>query len=87
MTKQELIAQVAKKSGLTKADVERVLKALLDTIIRAAKKGDRVTLVGFGSFFRQKRAARKGVNPKTGEAIRIRAKKVLKFKASSSVKL
>jgi DNA-binding protein HU-beta len=85
MNKAELIEAIASGSGLTKADAKRALDAFIGTTSSALKKGDRVALVGFGSFSVAKRAARKGRNPQTGKEIKIAAKKVVKFKAGSEL--
>jgi DNA-binding protein HU-beta len=80
MNKQDLVAEIAKKSGLTKIDAKKALDAYVDATSKALKKGDRVALVGFGSFSVSKRAARKGRNPQSGKEIKIPAKKVVRFK-------
>ena len=80
MNKAELIDAVASKAGLTKADAKKALDAYIDATSKALKKGDRVALVGFGSFSVSKRAARKGRNPQSGKEIKIPAKKVVRFK-------
>ncbi len=80
MNKGELVASISKQSGLTKADSQRALDATLDSIEGALKKGDKVTLPGFGTFSTSKRAARTGRNPQTGKEIQIKAKTVAKFK-------
>lgn len=85
MNKEELIEAIASGAGLTKADAGRALDSTMDAIEKALKKGDRVGLVGFGSFSVAKRAARTGRNPQTGKAIKIAAKKVVKFKAGSDL--
>ncbi len=85
MNKEELIEAIASGAGLTKADAGRALDGTMDAIEKALKKGDRVGLVGFGSFSVAKRAARTGRNPQTGKAIKIAAKKVVKFKAGSEL--
>jgi len=85
MNKEELIESIAAGSQLTKADAGRVLDATIENIEKALKKGDRVALVGFGSFSVAKRAASTGRNPQTGKAIKIAAKKVVKFKAGSDL--
>lgn len=85
MNKEELIEAIASGAGLTKADAGRALDGTMDAIEKALKKGDRVGLVGFGSFSVAKRAARTGRNPQTGKAIKIAAKKVVKFKAGSDL--
>ena len=85
MNKAELIDAVAAESGLSKADAKRALDSTIDVMSKSLKKGDRVALVGFGSFSISKRAARKGRNPQTGKEIKIAAKKVVKFKAGSDL--
>jgi DNA-binding protein HU-beta len=85
MNKGELIEAVAKTSGLTKADAGRALDATLEAVTKALKKGDKVTIPGFGTFSVTKRAARTGRNPATGETIKIKAKKTPKFKAGSAL--
>jgi len=86
MTKEELIERVASTAGLSKADASRAVNTTLDSIKVALKKGQRVTLVGFGTFKVSKRKARTGRNPKTGEAIKIPAVKVPKFTAGKPLK-
>lgn len=83
MTKAELIAKVAKDSKITKAAAGRALDSAIDGITKALKKGDKVTLVGFGTFSVVRRKAREGRNPQTGKPIKIKAKTVAKFKAGS----
>ena len=85
MNKAELIDAIAAGSGLTKADSRRALDAFVEATENALKKGDRVALVGFGSFGVNKREARKGRNPQTGKEINIPAKNVVKFKAGSDL--
>ncbi|MBP3765402.1 MAG: HU family DNA-binding protein [Bacteroidaceae bacterium] len=85
MNKTELVNAVAAKAGLTKVDAKKALDATVEAIVEAVKKGDKVALVGFGTFAKTKRAARQGVNPATGAKIKIAAKEVFKFKASSSI--
>ena len=85
MNKAELIEAIASGSKLTKADSGRALDAFLDATSKALKKGDKLTLVGFGTFSVTKRPARMGRNPKTGKAIKIAAKKVAKFKAGATL--
>ena len=85
MNKGELIDAIAAHSKLTKADAGRALEATLETFEKQLKKGDRISLVGFGSFSISKRAARMGRNPQTGKEIKIAAKKVVKFKAGSEL--
>ena len=85
MNKAELVEAIAKGAKLSKADAERALNATLSAIYKAAKK-EPVQLVGFGTFKVVSRKARKGVNPATGETIKIPAKKVFTFKASKNPK-
>jgi DNA-binding protein HU-beta len=85
MNKQDLVAEIAKKSGLTKASAEKALNAFTAAVTSAMKKGDRVGLVGFGSFTVAKRSARTGRNPQTGKEIKIPAKKVVKFKPGAGL--
>ena len=86
MNKVELIAQSAEKSGLSKKDAEKALAAVIDTITEAVSNGDKVQLVGFGSFEVKQREARVGRNPKTKEAIEIPATRVPVFKAGRALK-
>jgi DNA-binding protein HU-beta len=85
MNKAELIEAIANGSKLTKADAGRALDSTIEAIGKALKKGDRISLVGFGSFSVAKRAARIGRNPQTGKEIKIAAKKVVKFKAGTEL--
>ena len=78
MTKQEFIEAIAAKSGLTKADSARAVEAFISTVSDTLKKGDKVTLTGFGVFSVSKRAARNGRNPRTGEVVKIAAS-IFKF--------
>lgn len=86
MNKVELIAQIAEKSGLSKKDAEKALAATVDSITEAVSNGDKVQLVGFGSFEVKQREARVGRNPKTKEAIEIPAARVPVFKAGRALK-
>lgn len=86
MTKTELIDAIAKEAKLTKADAHRALDALTKSITTSLKKGDKVQLVGFGTFETAKRAARTGHNPRTGEKIKIAAYKTARFKAGKALK-
>ncbi len=86
MTKTELIDKIASGSGLTKADASRALDATLDAVKVSLKKGQKVTLVGFGTFAVTKRKARKGRNPRTGQVINIPAAKTPKFTAGKALK-
>lgn len=81
MNKAQLIDAMAEKAGLTKADTKKALEAFMDSVLDALKAGDRVGLVGFGSFSVAERKARTGRNPKTRQTITIPAKKTVKFKA------
>ena len=85
MNKTELVKKIAEKAGLSQAASKDALEAALDSIQEALKNGDSVQLIGFGTFSVQERAARTGKNPMTGAAIKIPAKKVAKWKASSSL--
>lgn len=85
MNKAELIDAMASNAGISKADAKRALDAFVDTTAGALKKGDRISLVGFGSFSVSKRAARTGRNPQTGKEIKIAAKNVVRFKAGSDL--
>ncbi|WP_448874722.1 HU family DNA-binding protein [Desulfobulbus propionicus] len=85
MNKTELIDKVAKESALSKAVAEQVVNSVFSAVAEAMKSGDKVTLVGFGTFSVSERAAREGRNPKSGETINIPAKKVVKFKAGSKL--
>lgn len=85
MNKAQLIDSIANQAKLSKADAKRALDAFVDTTTGALKKGDRVALVGFGSFSVAQRNARTGRNPQTGQPITIKAKKVVKFKAGSDL--
>lgn len=86
MNKSELIDAVANAADLSKADAGRAVDATFDSIAKALKKADKVSLVGFGTFEVRKRAARTGRNPKTGETIKIKASKVPAFKAGKGLK-
>ena len=85
MNKAQLIDAIAAEANLTKADAKRALDAFVKTTTDALKQGDRVALVGFGSFSVSERNARTGRNPQTGAPITISAKKVVKFKAGSEL--
>jgi len=85
MNKAELIEAMAEGAGLSKADAKKALDSFIDTTTGALKKGDRVALVGFGSFSVSKRSARTGRNPQTGKEIKIAAKNVVKFKAGADL--
>jgi DNA-binding protein HU-beta len=81
MNKAELIDKISKDAGLTKVQANQALDAFTSSVVTTLKKGDRVTLVGFGTFSVSERAARNGRNPQTGAVIKIKARKVPKFKA------
>lgn len=86
MTKDELVTAISKKLGGSKADADRALSAVFDTIAGNLKKGQEVSIPGFGKFSVGKRAARTGRNPRTGATIKIAASKTPKFKAGKSLK-
>ncbi len=86
MTKTELIAAIAEKTGASKKDSEAALAATIEAITGALKAGDKVSLVGFGTFEAKKRAAREGKNPRTGEKIKIPATVAPTFKAGKALK-
>ena len=84
MNKTELVAAIAEKAGLSKKDAEGAVKAFTDTVAEQLKAGEKIQLVGFGTFEVAERAARTGKNPQTGEAIKIPASKAPKFKAGKA---
>jgi DNA-binding protein HU-beta len=86
MTRDNLIEQMASKAGVTKTDADGVLRAFTDVVTSALTTGDTVGLVGFGTFQISKRAARQGVNPRTGAKLQIPAMNVPKFKAGKALK-
>ena len=86
MNKGELVDAIASDAKLTKADATKALDSFITATSKALKKGDRITLVGFGTFSVAKRNARTGRNPQTGKPIQIKAKKVAKFKAGAELK-
>ena len=85
MSKSDLIDAMAADAGITKAAAKKSLESFLGNVQKSLKKGNRVSLVGFGSWSVSKRAAREGRNPQTGKTIKIAAKKVVKFKAGSDL--
>ena len=85
MNKAELISAIAEKTGFTKVQAKSALEAIMGATTDALKAGDKVSLVGFGTFATTKRAARKGRNPHTGKEMTIKAKNVVKFKAGSEL--
>ncbi|MEJ2164999.1 MAG: HU family DNA-binding protein [Desulfobacterales bacterium] len=87
MTKAELVEQAAKDANISKVAAAAALNSFMDSVTKALKKKDgKVTLVGFGTFSKSRRKARKGRNPQTGEAIKIKATNVVKFKAGKKLK-
>lgn len=86
MNKTELVAAIAKKTELSKKDAEKALKAFTDVVAEELKKGEKIQLVGFGTFEVTERAAREGRNPRTGEMMSIAAYKAPKFKAGKALK-
>jgi DNA-binding protein HU-beta len=85
MNKADLIDSISDGAGITKADAKKAVDAFIDTTTKTLKKGDRLSLVGFGSFSISKRSARTGRNPQTGKEIQIPAKNVVKFKAGAEL--
>lgn len=86
MTKAELVSKMADDAGITKATAEKALNSFMAEVSSALAKGDKITLVGFGTFDVAERAQREGRNPRSGESIVIPASKVVKFKAGSKLK-
>ena len=86
MNKTELVAAMAEQTNLSKKDAEAALKAFIDVVSEELKKGEKVQLVGFGTFEVSERAAREGRNPQTGETMEIKASKAPKFKAGKALK-
>lgn len=86
MNKTELVAAVAEQADISKKDAEKALKAFVDVVTEEMKKGEKVQLVGFGTFEVSERAAREGRNPRTGETMEIAASKAPKFKAGKALK-
>ena len=86
MTKQDFVDAVADRAGISKRDASEAVEAVLDTITDTLKSGDSVTFTGFGKFSTSARAARMGVNPRTGERVQIQATTVPKFTAGSALK-
>lgn len=85
MTREEIISQISKDAKTTKVAARAALDSFLGCVTKTLKKGGRVSLVGFGTFSVSKRNARTGRNPRTGEAIQIKARKVAKFKAGKAL--
>ena len=86
MTKADLLAAVAAKTGVSSAEADRVISAFVDLVVESAKSGDKVSRPGFGSFSTSKRQARTGRNPRTGEPVQIAASTTMKFSPSSTLK-
>ena len=86
MNKTELVAAMAEQAGLSKKDAEAALKAFTETVAEELKKGEKIALVGFGTFEVSERAAREGRNPQTGAPMKIAASKAPKFKAGKALK-
>ena len=85
MNKAELVAKIAEDAGITKSQANGALDSFIEAVTKTLKGGGKVTLVGFGTFSVSKRAARNGRNPQTGAAIKIKAKKVARFKAGKEL--
>jgi DNA-binding protein HU-beta len=85
MNKAELIAKIADDAGITKTQANATVDSFVEAVTKTLKSGNKVTLVGFGTFSVSKRAARNGRNPQTGAVIKIKAKKVAKFKAGKEL--
>jgi DNA-binding protein HU-beta len=85
MNKAELISKIADDAGITKSQANEALDSFIEAVTKTLKGGGKVTLVGFGTFSVTKRAARNGRNPQTGEVIKIKAKKVARFKAGKEL--
>jgi DNA-binding protein HU-beta len=86
MTKADLVEKMAKDAGISKAAAAEALNSFIDSVVKSVKKGNKVALVGFGTFSVSKRKARTGRNPQTGEPIKIPARKVPKFSAGKTFK-
>ena len=86
MNKTELVAAIADQAGISKKDAEKAVKAFTEVVTKQLKKGEKVQLVGFGTFEVSKRAAREGRNPQTGKTMKIKASKAPKFKAGKALK-
>ena len=85
MYKADLVNAMAEKAGMTKVQAKNALDAMMDTTVETLKKGEKVVLLGFGTFSVVERPARKGRNPRTGEVIKIKASKSVKFKAGAGM--
>jgi DNA-binding protein HU-beta len=85
MNKADLVSKISEDAGITKSQATTAIESFTEAIAKSLKSGERVTLIGFGTFTVSRRAARKGRNPKTGETIKIKAKKIAKFKAGKEL--
>ena len=85
MNKAEMVSKIAEDAGISKSQANAALDSFIDTVTKTLRGGDKITLVGFGTFSVSKRNARTGRNPQTGEAIKIKAKKVARFKAGKEL--
>jgi DNA-binding protein HU-beta len=85
MTKAELISKIAGDCEVTKVQAGKAVATFIESVTKTVKKGQRFTIVGFGTFYASKRKARKGRNPQTGETIQIKAKKIVRFKAGKDL--
>lgn len=85
MNKAELVSKIAEDAGITKVQAGAALDSFMEAVTKTLKSGNKLILVGFGTFSVSKRAARKGRNPQTGETIKIKAKKLARFKASKEL--
>lgn len=85
MNKTELVSSIAEKAGLTKVQAKAALEAAVNTVTEQLAKGDKVALIGFGTFSVAEKTARKGINPRTKEVIEIPARKAIKFKAGAEL--
>lgn len=85
MNKAELVSKIAEDAGITKTQATTAIESFVEGVTKTLKSGSKVTLIGFGTFSVSKRAARKGRNPQTGETIKIKAKKVARFKAGKEL--
>jgi len=86
MNKSELVSQISKSSSLTKTDAARAIEAIIETITKSLKKGEDVQIIGFGSFKTTSRSASEGRNPRTGQTIKIPARKLARFSAGKHLK-
>lgn len=87
MNKSEFVASIAEKAGISKSDAQKAVNAFAEVVLEQAKAGEKITLVGFGTFSVSERAARTGINPMTKQKIEIKASKSIKFKPGSALSL